>query len=73
MRMASEDRRRQLPWMALGLTSALTAAVIFALWTSPLRSRAAVSDESRLTLLPGESRSASSPPVHQATVEEEIR
>lgn len=42
MRMASEDRRRQLPWVALGLTLTLTAAVIFALWASSLSSRTAV-------------------------------
>lgn len=42
MRMASEDRRRQLPWVALGLTVTLTAAIIFALWASSLSSRTAV-------------------------------
>ena len=42
MRMASEDRRRQLPWVALGLAVTLTAAIIFALWASALSSRTAV-------------------------------
>ena len=42
MRMASEDRRRQLPWVVLGLTVTLTAAIIFALWASSLSSRTAV-------------------------------
>ncbi len=42
MRMASEDRRRQLPWVVLGLTITLTAAIIFALWASSLSSRTAV-------------------------------
>ena len=47
MRMASEDRRRQLPWVALGLTVTLTAAIIFALWASSLSSRTAVAVASR--------------------------
>lgn len=42
MRMASEDRRRQLPWVILGLTITLTAAIIFALWASSLSNRTAV-------------------------------
>ncbi len=42
MRMAREDRRRQLPWVALGLTVTLTAAIVFALWASSLSSRIAV-------------------------------
>lgn len=42
MPMASEDRRRQLPWVALGLTVTLTAAIIFALWASSLSNRTAV-------------------------------
>ena len=42
MRMASEDRRRQLPWVILGLTVTLTAAIIFALWASSLSNRTAV-------------------------------
>ena len=42
MRMANEDRRRQLPWVVLGLTVTLTAAIIFALWASSLSSRTAV-------------------------------
>ena len=42
MRMESEDRRRQLPWVALGLTVTLTAAIVFALWASSLSSRTAV-------------------------------
>lgn len=42
MRMAREDRRRQLPWVALGLTVTLTAAIVFALWASSLSSRTAV-------------------------------
>lgn len=42
MRMASEDRRRQLPWLILGLTVTLTAAIIFALWASSLSNRTAV-------------------------------
>lgn len=42
MRMASEDRRRQLPWVALGLTVTLTAAIVFSLWASSLSSRTAV-------------------------------
>jgi len=40
--MASEDRRRQLPWVILGLTITLTAAIIFALWASSLSNRTAV-------------------------------
>ena len=47
MRMASEDRRRQLPWVALGLTVTLTAAIIFALWASSLSSRTAVAVAAR--------------------------
>ena len=47
MRMASEDRRRQLPWVLLGLTITLTAAIIFALWASSLSSRTAVAVASR--------------------------
>lgn len=47
MRMASEDRRRQLPWVALGLTVTLTAAIIFALWASSLSNRTAVAVASR--------------------------
>ena len=47
MRMASEDRRRQLPWVALGLTVTLTAAIIFALWASSLSSRTAVAVANR--------------------------
>ena len=47
MRMASEDRQRQLPWVALGLTVALTSAIIFALWGSSLSSRTAVAVASR--------------------------
>ena len=47
MRMASEDRRRQLPWVVLGLTVTLTAAIIFALWASSLSSRTAVAVASR--------------------------
>ena len=42
MRMASEDRRRQLPWVILGLTVTFTAAIIFALWASSLSNRTAV-------------------------------
>ncbi|MXZ77780.1 MAG: hypothetical protein F4Z06_05825 [Acidimicrobiia bacterium] len=42
MRMASEDRRRQLPWVILGLTVTLTAAIVFALWASSLSNRTAV-------------------------------
>ena len=42
MRMAIEDRRRQLPFVALGLTVALTAALVFALWASSLSNRTAV-------------------------------
>lgn len=42
MRMASEDRRRQLPWVVLGLTVTLTSAVIFALWATSLSSRTTV-------------------------------
>lgn len=42
MRMASEDRRRQLPWVILGLTVTLTTAIIFALWASSLSNRTAV-------------------------------
>jgi hypothetical protein len=42
MRMASEDRRRQLPWVVIGLTVTLTAAIVFALWASSLSSRTAV-------------------------------
>ncbi|WP_420639452.1 SAF domain-containing protein [Candidatus Poriferisocius sp.] len=34
--MASEDRQRRLPWVALGLTTTLTAAIVFALWASSL-------------------------------------
>lgn len=47
MRMANEDRRRQLPWVALGLTVTLTAAIIFALWASSLSSRTAVAVAAR--------------------------
>ena len=47
MRMASEDRRRQLPWVVLGLTVTLTAAIVFALWASSLSSRTAVAVASR--------------------------
>ena len=47
MRMASEDRRRQLPWVILGLTVTLTAAIIFALWASSLSNRTAVAVASR--------------------------
>ena len=47
MRMANEDRRRQLPWVALGLTVTLTAATIFALWASSLSSRTAVAVAAR--------------------------
>ena len=47
MRTASEDRRRQLPWVVLGLTVTLTAAIIFALWASSLSSRTAVAVASR--------------------------
>ena len=47
MRMASEDRRRQLPWVVLGLTVTLTAAIIFALWASSLSNRTAVAVASR--------------------------
>lgn len=47
MRMASEDRRRQLPWVALGLTVTLTAAIIFALWAASLSSRTAVAVAAR--------------------------
>ncbi|MDE0117028.1 MAG: SAF domain-containing protein [bacterium] len=47
MRMASEDRRRQLPWVALGLTVTLTAAIIFALWASSLSNRTAVAVAAR--------------------------
>ncbi|WP_420618109.1 SAF domain-containing protein [Candidatus Poriferisocius sp.] len=47
MRMASEDRRRQLPWVALGLTVTLTAAIIFALWASSLSSRTEVAVAAR--------------------------
>ena len=42
MWMASEDRRRQLPWVILGLTVTLTSAIIFALWASSLSDRTAV-------------------------------
>lgn len=42
MRMASEDRRRQLPWVILGLTVTLTTAIIFALWASSLSNRTSV-------------------------------
>ena len=42
MRMASEDRRQQLPWVVVGLTVTLTAAIVFALWASSLSSRTAV-------------------------------
>ena len=42
MRMANEDRRRQLPWVVLGLTVTLTAAIVFALWASSLGNRTAV-------------------------------
>lgn len=37
MRMASEDRRRQLPWVIPGLTVILTAAIIFAHHPGPLQ------------------------------------
>ena len=47
MRMASEDRRRQLPWVVLGLTVTLTAAIVFALWASSLSNRTAVAVASR--------------------------
>ena len=47
MRMASEDRRRQLPWVVLGLTVTLTAAIIFVLWAASLSSRTAVAVASR--------------------------
>ncbi len=47
MRMASEDRRRQLPWVILGLTVTLTSAIIFALWASSLSNRTAVAVASR--------------------------
>ena len=47
MRMASEDRRRQLPWVVLGLTVTLTAAIIFALWASSLSNRTAVAVANR--------------------------
>ena len=47
MRMANEDRRRQLPWVVLGLTVTLTAAIIFALWASSLSNRTAVAVASR--------------------------
>ncbi len=42
MPMANEDRQRQLPWVALGLTVTLTAAIIFSLWASSLSNRTAV-------------------------------
>ena len=42
MRMASEDRRQRLPWVVIGLTVTLTAAIVFALWASSLSSRTAV-------------------------------
>ena len=42
MRMPNEDRRRQLPWVVLGLTVTLTAAIVFALWASSLGNRTAV-------------------------------
>ncbi|WP_420434203.1 SAF domain-containing protein [Candidatus Poriferisocius sp.] len=42
MRLASEDRRQQLPWVVLGLTVTLTAAIVFALWASSLSNRTAV-------------------------------
>ena len=47
MRMASEDRRRQLPLVVLGLTVTLTAAIIFALWASSLSNRTAVAVANR--------------------------
>ena len=47
MRMANEDRRRQLPWVVLGLTVTLTAAIIFALWASSLSKRTVVMVASR--------------------------
>ena len=47
MPMASEDRRRQLPWVALGLTVTLTAAIIFSLWASSLSNRTAVAAAGR--------------------------
>ncbi len=47
MRMASEDRRRQIPWVVLGLTVTLTAAIIFALWASSLSNRTAVAVANR--------------------------
>ncbi len=47
MPMANEDRRHQLPWVALGLTVTLTAAIIFALWGSSLSNRTAVAVANR--------------------------
>lgn len=47
MRMASEDRRRQLPWVIVGLTVTLTAAIIFALWATSLSNRTAVAVANR--------------------------
>ena len=47
MRMASEDRRQQLPWVVIGLTVTLTAAIVFALWASSLSSRTAVAVAAR--------------------------
>ena len=47
MRMANEDRRRQLPWVVLGLSVTLTSAIVFAVWGSSLSNRTAVAVASR--------------------------
>jgi len=42
MRTASEEWRQRRGWVVLGLTTTLTAAIVFALWASSLSNRTAV-------------------------------